>query len=158
MDTVMRLNEAMKAIEAQLETEFDVVQAACMDTDSFARFFGHMTGMTLGEYVRRRRLTQAAFDLQQGQRIIDVVLKYGWSSADAFSRAFVRQHGLTPSEYRRHGGAMMAYPPVSFEIIVKGGKGMEARIVERPEITVYGISATLEGQGDDAREALRHNL
>lgn len=78
MDTVRRLNEAMKAIEAQLETELDVAQAArfaCMDADSFARFFGYMTGMTLGEYVRRRRLTQAAFDLQRGQRIIDVALK-----------------------------------------------------------------------------------
>lgn len=53
---------------------------------------------------------------------------------------------------------MRAYPPVSFEIIVKGEKGMEARIVERPETTIYGISAPLEGQGDGAREALRHNL
>lgn len=70
-----------------------------------------MTGMTLNEYVRRRRLTLAAQDLRRGRMpVIDLAMKYGYDSAAAFSRAFARQHGIAPSVYGKYGGSLKVYP------------------------------------------------
>ena len=113
--------------------------------------------MTLTEYIRRRRLTLAADDLKQGDfKIIDVALKYGYESADAFSRAFTKQHGITPSHFKKHGGSLKVYPPATFDIIVKGAKEMDFRIIELKDTTVYGVSKQYEGQGYKTREELRH--
>ncbi len=73
MNMLKQLNAAIEYIEANLCAEFDLDTAAgiaCVTADSFIRFFSYMTGMTLTEYVRRRRLTLAAQDLQHGNPII----------------------------------------------------------------------------------------
>ena len=67
MNMLKQLNAAIEYIEANLCAEFDLDTAAgiaCVTADSFIRFFSYMTGMTLNEYVRRRRLTLAAQDIQ----------------------------------------------------------------------------------------------
>lgn len=160
MDMLKRLNAAVEYIEARLRSQFDIEEAArlaCVSADSFMRFFSYMTGMTLTEYVRRRRLTLAAQDLQQGEeKIIDVAMNYGYDSAAAFSRAFARQHGITPAEYRKYGGALKVYPPVSFHIAVKGAKEMDLRIIELSDTEVWGVSRQYEGAGYRTREELRH--
>ena len=121
MDMLKRLNAAVAYIEANLCAEFELDTAAgiaCVTADSLMRFFSYMTGMTLTEYVRRRRLTCAAHDLSHsGDRIADIAVKYGYDSTAAFSRAFSRQHGITPSAYRKSGGSLKIYPPVSFHIM-----------------------------------------
>ena len=105
-----------------------------------------MTGMTLTEYVRRRRLTLAAQDLQHSKTpIIDIAMKYGYDSATAFSRAFAKQHGITPSVYRKDGGSLKVYPPASFHIMIKGAKEMDFRIIELEDTEVYGVSKQYEG-------------
>ena len=89
MNMLKQLNAAIEYIEANLCAEFDLDTAAgiaCVTADSFIRFFSYMTGMTLTEYVRRRRLTLAAQDLQHGKTpIIDIAMKYGYDSATASS-------------------------------------------------------------------------
>ncbi|MDE6641707.1 MAG: helix-turn-helix domain-containing protein [Acetatifactor sp.] len=95
--------------------------------------FSYMTGMTLNEYIRCRRLTLAARDLQHGRApIIHIAMKYGYDSAAAFSRAFAKQHGITPSAYRKSGGSLRVYPPASFHIMIKGAKEMDFRIIGFP--------------------------
>ena len=131
----------------QMEISPDMIsRAACTNYDSFCRFFSYITGMTLSEYIRKRRLTKAAYDLRQGgEKIIDIAVKYGYSGADAFARAFVRQHGIPPAAAKDISAPLKIYPPVSFHIIFKGAKEMNMRIIETKEIEVYGISREFGG-------------
>lgn len=162
MNMLKQLNEAIEYIEQNLCAEFDLDEAArlaCVTADSFMRFFSYMTGMTLNEYVRRRRLTLAARDLQYSDAyIVDIAIKYGYDSAAAFSRAFAKQHGITPSLYRKNGGSLKVYPPASFHIMIKGAKEMDFRIIELEDTEVYGVSKQYEGQGYQTREELRHSM
>lgn len=162
MNMLKQLNAAITYIEQNLCARLDLDEAArlaCVTADSFIRFFSYMTGMTLNEYVRRRRLTLAARDLQHGaDRIIDIAVKYGYNSADAFAKAFAKQHGITPAAYRKSGGSLKVYPPVSFHVIIKGGKEMDFRILELADTEVYGVSKQFEGQGYKTREELRNIL
>lgn len=162
MDIIANLNAAISYIEENLCAEFDIDEAAkkvFLSKDSFLRFFSYITGMTLNEYMRRRKLTLAARDVAESDKfIVDIAIKYGYDSAAAFSRAFSRQHGLTPSEFRKTGGSLKIYPPASFHITVKGAKEMDFRIVELSEMKVYGISREYIGQVYKTREELRHTM
>lgn len=123
MDILKCLNAAITYVEANLCNEIDLdklAQIACVTKDSFIRFFSYMTGMTLHEYIRCRRLTLAAYDLQANtSKVIDVAVKYGWDSADAFAKAFTRQHGITPTQARNPHQPLKIYLPASFYIMIK---------------------------------------
>ena len=142
MDMLRRLNDEVLYIESHLcddSSPDEIARIACIPYDSFVRFFGYLTGMTLKEYMRRRKLTLAAYELLLGEtRIIDAAVKYGWDSADAFSRAFRAQHGVLPSKVR--GAELRIYPPVSFHISTKGAKEMKLRIMKTEEIRLLGFS------------------
>ncbi|MBQ4321259.1 MAG: AraC family transcriptional regulator [Oscillospiraceae bacterium] len=162
MDMLKQLNAAADYIETHLcETvePSEAAKRACVTEDSFLRFFSYMTGMTLAEYIRRRRLTLAAEDLRNSDmRILDIAVKYGWESADAFSRAFTRQHGISPGTFRKSGGSLKVYSPVSFRIHIQGAKEMDLRFIELSETKLLGISRQYDGEGYETREALRHIL
>jgi len=160
VDVLDRLNSAISYIEQHLRERIDFGEAAriaCVSQDSFQRFFSYMTGMTLTEYVRRRRLSLAAFELQKGRkRVIDVALDYGYESVDAFSRAFVRQHGMPPSAVHQQSRVHI-YPPASFRIVIKGAREMDFRwIYLKEEMDVYGISKAYPK--GISREVLRHSM
>lgn len=159
MDTLNRLNDAVGYIELHLRERIDFGEAAriaCVSRDSFQRFFSYMTGMTLAEYVRRRRLSLAALELQKGgKKVIDIALEYGYESVDAFSRAFVKQHGLLPSAVSMES-AVHIYPPASFRIAIKGARKMDFRWVNLEEMDIYGISK--EYREGTSLEALRNSL
>ena len=162
MNIIKQLNAAMEYIEENLCAEFDLDKAAgiaCVTADSLARFFSYMTGMTLTEYVRRRRMTLAAQDLRDGKEpIIDIAVKYGYDSAAAFSRAFAKQHGITPSVYRKNGGSLRIYSPASFHVIIKGAKEMDFRMIELKETKIYGVSKPYDERAYKNREELRHSM
>jgi len=160
MNTLKHLNAAVAYLEEHLSDEISLEEAsrlAGLSTDSFLRFFSYMTGMSVKDYLRRRRLSRAGEELLTGtERIIDLAVKYGYDSADAFSRAFARQHGHTPSALRKSGGPLHILPPASFHLIVKGAKEMDFRIIHLDETTVYGPSRPFDGQGYRSREELRN--
>lgn len=160
MDMLKQLNDAIAYIESNLCDVMDMdrlSQIACVSKDSFIRFFSYMTGMTLNEYIRRRRLTLAAYELQNSDsKVIDVAEKYGWDSADAFTKSFTRQHGITPTQARDMHTSLKIYPPASFYIIIKGAKEMDFRFIEVAETEVYGVSKQFDGEGYKTREELRH--
>lgn len=90
-----------------------------------------MSGVTLNMYIRRRRLTLAAYELRSSDiKIIDVAVKYGYNSADAFAKAFAKQHGITPTQARSLHQQLRVYPPISFHILIKGATEMNFRIME----------------------------
>lgn len=146
MDWMERMNEALAYLEEHLEGEIDfreVARIARCSPYHFQRVFSYMAGTTLAEYIRRRRLTLAAFALQQGgQKVIDVALRYGYESPTAFTRAFTALHGMTPSEAQRGGHSFTAYPPISFQISIKGVTAMNYRIEEKDAFRVVGAKLT----------------
>jgi len=162
MDLLKQLNKAIQYLEGNLAGEIDLEQAAriaCITADSFQRFFSYMAGMSVSEYVRRRRLTLAAEDLRRNDgRVLDVAVKYGYETADAFSRAFQKQHGVSPAVFRKNGGPLKIYPPVSFHIAVKGAKEMNFQIKNVEEIELYGLSKPFDAQAYPTREALRYAM
>ena len=155
MEWIDRLNRAMDYVESHLE-EPDWQEAAgiaCCSPYHFQRMFALLAGVSLSEYVRRRRMSRAAADLQSGERILDVALKYGYSSPTAFNRAFQAVHGLPPSAARAAGTVLKSYPPLRFAITVQGVEEMEYRIETKDAFRIVGISAPL---GPDMEENFRN--
>lgn len=144
MDILKQITGAIDYIERNLNSEIDfaeIARIACVTQDSFMRFFSYMTGMSVKEYIRCRRMTLAAFELQNsGDKIIDIAVKYGYESGEAFSRAFFKQHHKTPTDIRRFGGTLRIYPPISFEINVKGASEMKFRLENKTSFEIYGVS------------------
>ncbi|WP_369899576.1 GyrI-like domain-containing protein [Bacillus manliponensis] len=145
MDWLERINQVMDYIEENLLHEIDTKEIAKLAYCSeyhFPRMFSSITGFTLAEYIRRRRLSQAAFELQNNNavRIIDLALQCGYDSPDAFSRAFKNLHGITPTEARNKGSKLKAFPRLSFQITIKGDVEMDYRIEELDfKIEIVGV-------------------
>ena len=143
MDSLERMNLALAYIEESLDGEIDFKQverlALCSDYH-FRRMFSFLAGINLSEYIRRRRLTLAAFDLLHSDaRVIDIAVKYGYSSPDAFTRAFVALHGVTPTEARDARRPLKAFPRMTFQITIKGASEMNYRIVEKEGFRIVGL-------------------
>jgi len=148
MDVLEGLNAAIQYIERNLQEKPDMEQAARLashSADGFMRMFSYLTGMSVSEYIRRRRLTQAARDLQRGCPVLETALRWGYDNPDAFRRAFARQHGMTPSAARAPGAALRITPPLTFKINFQGGREMDFRIIETEEIKLKGVSKAFEG-------------
>jgi len=143
MDSLKSLNQALTYIEDNLMAEIDLKEAARIALCSeyqFKRMFSFLAGIPLAEYIRRRRLTLAAFDLRDSSvKVIDLAVKYGYSSADSFTRAFHSLHGLTPSEARSSGHSLKAFPKMTFQLTIQGGNEMNYRIVEKEAFRILGL-------------------
>lgn len=143
MDSLGRMNQAMLYIEEHLTQEIDyteVARIACCSEYHFKRMFSFLAEISLSEYIRRRRLTLAALDLRNANlRVLDVAVKYGYRSADAFARAFYAVHGVLPSEARSEDIPLKAYPKMSFQLSIRGGNEMNYRIVEKEAFQVVGV-------------------
>lgn len=148
MEWVERFNDAINYIEDNLSNTIDLnklAQLACCSTYHFQRMFAYMADIPLSEYIRRRRMSIAAVDLQGGsEKIIDVALKYGYDSPTAFNRAFKSVHGIAPSLAKTNGITLKSFPPISFKITVKGAIQMDYKIEKRDAFRIIGISAPLE--------------
>ncbi|WP_221568414.1 AraC family transcriptional regulator [Alkalihalobacillus sp. TS-13] len=143
MDTLKNLNGAIAYIEENLADEINFKEAArrayCSEYH-FKRMFSFLSGITLSEYVRRRRLTLAAFELKTSKaKVIDIALKYGYNSPDSFTRAFQNLHGITPSEARTNGHLLKSYPRMTIQLTIKGGNEMNYRIEEKEDFRIVGI-------------------
>lgn len=147
MEWVDGLNRSIAYIEAHLAEEIsydELARLACCSVYHYQRMFAFMAGVPLSEYIRRRRMSRAAVDLQAGEKVIDVGLKYGYQSPTAFNRAFQAIHGIAPSAVREEGAAVKSFPPLRFTFIVKGAEEMEYRIEKREAFRIVGVSAALD--------------
>lgn len=148
MEWVERLNDSMRYIEEHLTEEMDYEQLgriACCSAYHFQRMFTYMAGVTLSEYVRRRKMSLAAVDLQGGkEKIVDIAEKYGYHSPTAFNRAFQGVHGIAPSAVRSEGVSVKSFPPLTFTIAVKGAEEMNYRIETKDSFRIVGVWAPLE--------------
>lgn len=148
MEWIERLNETITYMEEHLTEEIDYAklgQIAGCSTYHFQRMFHYMAGVTLSEYIRRRRMSLAAADLQGGEeKIIDIALKYGYQSPTAFNRAFQSVHGMAPSAVREEGVTVKSYPPLTFKITIKGAEEMKYRIEKKEAFRILGVSCPME--------------
>lgn len=146
MEWMERMNRTMDYIEENLSGRIDPEQIARIMACPYAVFqrgFGPIAGVQLAEYIRRRRLSCAAYDLQHTSlRVIDVAVKYGYDSADAFAAAFRRMHGLTPQEARKPGAKLSFYPRLTFSLRIVGTEKMRYEVCELPAFSVLGIRRT----------------
>ena len=147
MEWVDGLNQTISYIEDHLTSEIDyeaLAKLACCSAYHYQRMFAYMAGVPLSEYIRRRRMSRAAVDLQAGEKVVDVGLRYGYQSPTAFNRAFHSVHGIAPSAVREEGAAVKSFPPLRFTIMVKGAEEMEYRIEKREAFRIVGISSPLD--------------
>lgn len=148
MEWVERLNITIAYIEENLCTEIDYTklgQIACCSSHHYQRMFGYLAGMPLSEYIRRRRMSRAAVDLQSGkEKIIDIAVRYGYDSPTAFNRAFQSVHGFAPSQAKSEGQTIKSFPPISFQITIKGVTQMDYRIERKEAFRIVGISIPIE--------------
>ncbi len=143
MEWMERLNEAIAYMEEHMQEEIsfeEVAKIACTSSYNFQRMFSYMTGISLSEYIRRRRMSLAAEDLQQGtDKIIDIALRYQYASPTAFNRAFRSVHGIAPSLVRNAQTAVKLYPPLHFQLSIAGSRELNYRIVKRDAFRVVGV-------------------
>ena len=148
MEWVERLNQSMNYIEEHLTEEIDYEQLgriACCSAYHYQRMFTYMAGISLAEYIRRRKMSLAAVDLREGkERVIDVAAKYGYHSPTAFNRAFQAFHGIAPSSVKIEGAAVKSFSPIVFRIAVKGATEMNYRIETKDAFRIIGVSAPLD--------------
>ncbi len=143
MDLLRNMNRALDYIEENLTNDIDfreVARLALCSEYHFKRMFSFLAGITLSEYIRRRRLTLAAFELKDSNiKVIDVAIKYNYSYPDSFTRAFQNLHGITPSEAKKSGSSLKAFPKMTFQLSIKGGNEMNYRIEEKEAFHIVGI-------------------
>jgi AraC family transcriptional regulator len=146
MELLDKLNAALTYIEDNLEGDISYEKAAllaCSSVYHFQRMFSYVSGIPLSEYVRRRKMTKAALDLQQGGKVLDAALRYGYESPTAFNRAFQSVHGVAPSAAQKTNTVLKAFPRISFQVSIKGEVEMEYRIVKKEAFRVVGVREPL---------------
>ncbi|ERN53936.1 helix-turn-helix domain-containing protein [Alkalihalophilus marmarensis] len=147
MDLLNKMNAAIDYIEYHLDDQIDYKKVAKITHFSehhFKRMFSFIAGITLADYVRRRRLTLAAFDLKENEmRVIDIAIKYRYTSPDSFSRAFQALHGVNPSTVKNSDVPLKAYPRMTFHLSIKGDVEMNYKFVEKQAFTVVGKKETV---------------
>ena len=146
MDWVDRINTAINYVENNLSHEIDEKEISKITACSFTLFqgsFTQITGISLSEYIRRRKLTCAAYDIQNtDEKMIDIALKYGYQSADAFSVAFKRLHGVNPMDAKKLGVKLTFYCRLRFALSLQGVDKMDYTTIDKAPFRVIGIRRT----------------
>ena len=142
-DWIEGFQESIDFMERNLTEKPDIVEIAAKAALSpfyYQRIFGALCGMTVGDYIRARRMTLAAQELTgTDARVIDIALKYGYDSPDSFTKAFLRFHGISPSKARESGARLRSFAPLHIKITLEGGSMLDYRIVEKAPFTVVGV-------------------
>lgn len=143
MNILACMNATIAYIEEHLQDELHmpvIAKAAGISERDMQQVFYALTGISVAEYVRRRRLSLAGYELQKGNKsVLDVALKYGYTSPDSFARAFRQLHGMLPSEARKGGLLLKSYGRITFVLTIKGVNAMNYRIVEKEEMHIIGF-------------------
>lgn len=134
------IQNAIDYIEEHITEKLDyniIAKQASCSPYYFQKIFGILCGISLGEYIRNRRLTLAGSELMKTDaKVIDTALKYGYESPESFTRAFTKFHGVTPSAAKRSGSRLQSFSRFKVQIIMKGGNFMNYKIISKESFTV----------------------
>lgn len=139
---LQEFNKVMEYIENNLTEVIEVEKIAQIVGASdyhFRKMFSYISGMSLSEYIKNRRLATANTDLIKGEKVTDVAFKYGYQSVDGFTRAFKGWTGVLPSEVIKTK-AQKSFPKLSFYLNIRGGVSMDFRIEEKKAFNIIGVS------------------
>ena len=143
MNIIKLFNDTVNYIETVLDGEIDEKKISSLSGYSypmFSRLFSMLTETTLSEYIRSRRLTEAAIDLRDtDEKVIDIAMKYGYESPDAFGAAFKKFHGFTPSEVKE-GKPFKLVSIIRLALSVQGGRSMDIKIEKKQAFKVAGYN------------------
>ena len=147
MDWLENLNNVIQYIEDNLDGDISIENCAeisCCSSFYFQRIFSYILGISLSEYIRRRRMTQAGFLLKRtDEKIIDIALRYGYSSPSSFTRAFKEVHNITPSMARKSNSVLKSYPKIKLSIDLMGQLPLDYYIEDLDGFRVLGLSIKL---------------
>lgn len=151
------LNQVINYIEKNLTagiTLEEISEYAGVSDYHFRKIFYYLSGLTLSEYIKNRKLSEANKDLLNNERVTDVAFKYGYESMDGFTRAFKSWSGFLPSEVAKTG-VSKSFPKLSFYIDVKGGESMDYKIVEMPSFKFAGVSKRVPMQFEGVNNVIK---
>lgn len=138
------ISQAISYIEAHLTetlTIENIAKHAIVSPFYFQKGFAMLCGFTVGEYIKKRRLTLAGSELfASDKKIIDIALKYGYDSPDSFTKAFIRFHGVTPTAVRKGEAMIKSFAALKIKLTLEGGYTMDYKIVKKDQFTLIGIS------------------
>lgn len=153
---LQELNRAIEYIEEHLTDELsleEISEYVGISDYHFRTVFFYLAGMTLSEYIKSRRLSEANKDLLIGEKVTDIAYKYGYCSMDGFTRAFKKWSGFLPSDASKKR-VSKSFPKLSFVITIKGGNTMECRIEEKPAFYLAGVSKRVPMQFEGVNNAI----
>ena len=140
MDWITGIQSAINYVEEHLTEDIDyeeVAKTAACSSFYFQRIFGILCGISLGDYIRKRRLTLAGNELSASDvKVIDVAMKYGYDSPESFARAFSRFHGVTPSDAKKDGSMLNSFSRIYVKITLTGGSVMNYKIIEKESFDI----------------------
>lgn len=156
MEWIQSLNSAIEYIEDNLLCNLscdEICEHVYISKFHFQRMFNLLTGMTVGEYIRNRRLSLAGQELmKQNEKIIDVALKYGYETPESFSKDFRRFHGITPNRAKKPGVNLKSFNRLIIKIKLEGGSIMDYKIVKKEAFKV--VAKTKEFTDDNSKNGI----
>lgn len=145
MNIYKSLNEITKYIDDNLEHKIDynvLAKFLGVNTYTMQRLFTMLSGITLADYIRKRRLSSAGYDLYNGKyKVIDIAIKYQYESATSFSRAFEKFHGIKPSNINKET-KFKNFPRIVFDEKINITNELSYEIIELDEFNLYGTYIT----------------
>ncbi|OJU09446.1 MAG: hypothetical protein BGN88_09965 [Clostridiales bacterium 43-6] len=163
MDWIKSISNAINFIDDNLTNNItvkDVSDHVFASNSHFQRIFNVVTGLTIGEYIRNRRLSLAGQELFLTEcKVTDIAFRYQYDTSESFSKAFSRFHGFSPTEVKKHGDKLKYFDPLTINIFIKGGFNMSRKIMENEqgirlirEIFEYKPTGNLRFIGLDLRK------
>ena len=143
MEWTESLTKAIEYMETHMlepiETA-EIARAAKIPSLYLQKGFKIMTGYTLGEYVRYRRLYLAAVDLlTNGDKVIDLALRYGYETPESFTKAFTRFHGISPVQLKKNTQKVRSFHPLKVKVSIEGGENLPCTIEEMEAFRLIGM-------------------
>lgn len=140
---LIAINRVLDYIEDNIDKEINIkviAQIACMSEYNFQKVFTVLTDISLGEYIRRRKLSRSLYEVcDTNHKIIDIAYKYGYESPDSYTKAFKNLFDMTPSKARQYPEKLKSFPKLSVFIKIKGAAEMNYKIVEKDAFSVIGL-------------------
>ncbi len=144
MEWIATIKEAIQYMESNIltvQSPREVAENVYLSEVYLQRGFQVITGYSIGEYIRNRRMYLAALDLINTQeKIIDLAYKYSYETPESFTKAFTRFHQCTPTEARNCRSEIKTFLPLKIQIVVQGGTNMEFKVEKMESFKVIGFA------------------
>ncbi|SFG45479.1 AraC family transcriptional regulator [Oribacterium sp. WCC10] len=149
MEWITGVRKAIDYMEKHLTDDIsaqDVAEHVYLSSFFLQKGFSLMTGYGIGEYIRNRRLYNAAMDLKNTDaKVIDIACTYCYETPESFSKAFSRFHGVTPTE-ARDGAPVRTFLPLTIKVQIQGGDQMDVKITPMFQFKVIGFQKIFDDE------------